>query len=64
MKEVLKYPLTPVPLALCHRDGVMQKTPKSKLLVRVSTRNPQSVDDVIMVYFLFAALITFANALA
>ena len=24
MEEVLKYPLTPVPLSLCHPDGIMQ----------------------------------------
>ena len=25
MGEVLRYPLTPVPLSLCHPDGTMQK---------------------------------------
>ena len=29
--EVLKYPLTPIPLSLCHVDGTLQKTQKSKL---------------------------------
>ena len=32
MGEVLKYPLTPIPLSLCHVDGTMLNTPKSKLL--------------------------------
>ena len=31
MSEVLKYPLTPVPLAFCHYDGSLRETPKSKL---------------------------------
>ena len=31
MIEVLKYPLTPVPLAFCHYDGSFRDTPKSKL---------------------------------
>ena len=48
MEEVLKYPLTPVPLSLCHPDGIMQKTPKSKLLLelekRIATRNPHNID--------------------
>ena len=32
MALVLTFPLTPVPLSLCHADGTMHKTPKSKLL--------------------------------
>ena len=32
MAEVLSYSLTPVPLALCHIDGAMQKSQKSTLL--------------------------------
>ena len=27
MVEVLSYPLTPIPLSLCHTVGTMQKTP-------------------------------------
>ena len=48
MGEVLKYLLTPVPLSICHPDGIMQKTPKSKLLVelekRVNPRSPGTID--------------------
>ena len=32
MEAVLKYPLTPVPLSLCHADGTLHKTPRTKLL--------------------------------
>ena len=32
MEEVLNYPLTPVPLSLCHVDGSMMTTAKSKML--------------------------------
>ncbi|XP_057306368.1 uncharacterized protein LOC130644684 [Hydractinia symbiolongicarpus] len=48
MAEVLKYPLTPVPLSLGHVDGKMQKTPKVKLLneleAKVKTDDPNRVD--------------------
>ena len=32
MEQILRYPLTPVPLSISHVNGTMQKTPKSKLL--------------------------------
>ncbi|KAL3281732.1 hypothetical protein HHI36_004936 [Cryptolaemus montrouzieri] len=32
MEKVLEYPLTPVPLSLCHLDGSINKTDKSKLI--------------------------------
>ena len=35
MAQVLNYPLTPVPLSLCHPQGTTQKTPKSKLFVEL-----------------------------
>ena len=38
MAQLLTYPLTPVPLSLCHTDGTMQKTPKSKLLAELEKR--------------------------
>ena len=36
--EMLKFPLTPVPLCLAHIDGSMQKTRKSSLLKELETR--------------------------
>ena len=38
MAEVLRYPLTPLPLSLCHTDGRMQSTPKSALLNEIEAR--------------------------
>ena len=38
MGEMLKFPLTPVPVCLAHIDGSMQKTPKSSLLKELETR--------------------------
>ena len=32
LKEVLKYPLSPVPVSLCHFDGTIRNTPKSSLM--------------------------------
>ena len=56
MEEVLKYPLTPVPLSLCHPDGFMQKTSKSKLLLelekRIVTRSPRTI-HVRIIYGMF-----------
>ena len=50
--EVLTYPLTPVPLSLCHTDGTMQKTSKVKLLheleSRIKTVDPSRVDVLII----------------
>lgn len=52
MGEVLKYPLTPVPLSLCHVDGTMQKSPKSALMKNLESRivsePPVSVDVTII----------------
>ena len=52
MVEVLKFPLTPVPLSLCHADGSMQKTPKVKLLseleVRMKTDIPTHIDVTVI----------------
>ena len=36
--ELFKFPLTPVPLSLCHVDGSMLKTQKSKLLRELEQR--------------------------
>ena len=52
MAEVLKYPLTPVPLSLSHVDGTMQKTTKASLMKhlesKVVTNNPTRVDCTII----------------
>jgi hypothetical protein len=52
MAEVLKYPLTPVPLSLSHVDGSMQKTPKAALLKfiesQVETQPPTSINTTII----------------
>ena len=53
ISEVLKYPLTPVPLSICHVDGSMQKTPKSALLkylieTKVTSQPPRSVNVAII----------------
>ena len=32
VKEILRYPLTPVPLSMCHFDGILRTTQKSKFL--------------------------------
>ena len=46
--EVLKHPLTPVPLSLCHVDGSMQKSPKSALMKYLESKTmsqpPRSVN--------------------
>ena len=57
MREVLTYPLTPVPLSLCHIDGSMNKTPKSTLMkeleMSIVLNNPEMVDVVIVDGMLF-----------
>ena len=57
MGEVLTYPLTPVPLSLCHIDGSMNKTPKSTLMKELEMscvlNNPKMVDVVIVDGMLF-----------
>ena len=50
--EVLRYPLTPLPLSLCHTDGRIQSTPKSTLLneieARVTCVLPEYIDVIIV----------------
>ena len=43
MKEVSSYPLTPIPLSLCHVDGLKQKTPKVKLLYELKSSIPNDM---------------------
>ena len=53
MSEVLKYPLTPVPLAFCHYDGSFRDTPKSKLLKHlrepIVSSHPSYIDAIIII---------------
>ena len=45
MAEVLTFPLTPVPLALSHADGTMQKTPKLKHFEsKIESTSPTTID--------------------
>lgn len=49
--KVLSYPLTPIPLALCHADGIICKTNKSvlmKLLEKKITSDAPEHSDVII----------------
>ena len=52
MAEILKYPLTPIPLSLCHVDGTMQSTKKSVLIKelesRIKTDDPPYIDASII----------------
>lgn len=52
MAEVLRYPLTPLPLSLRHTDGRMQSIPKSALLneieARVACVLPEYIDVIIV----------------
>ena len=52
MAEILSYPLIQVPLALSHADGLMQKTPKVKLLheleAQVKSTPPSKIDTTII----------------
>ena len=60
MAETLTYPLTPVPLSLCHPDGRMQKTPKSTLLKELESRvlrnDPNSIHVTIIDAFFYLHL--------
>ena len=46
MSSVLKYPLTPAPLSLCHVDGTMNQTPKlmSELASKIPEDSPSYID--------------------
>ena len=57
MAEVMKYPLTPVPLALCQIDGSMRSTSKSQLMKhlkkRINSTSPAHIDVKIVDGFFF-----------
>ena len=61
MADILTYPLTPVPLSLCHLDGSMQKTQKTKLLQelekRVKSTSPSHIDVTIIDAMFFLHLL-------
>ena len=61
MGEVLKYPLTQVPLSLANVDGSMKKTPKAKLLQELESRvvslKPASIDVMIDAMFFLHLLV-------
>ena len=52
MGELLKYPLTPLPLSLSHLDGTMRSTSKSKLFNEIkkyiTSIPPNHIDTVII----------------
>ena len=56
--ELFKFPLTPVPLSLCHVDGSMLKTHKLKLMreleQRIFTTDPGHADVTIVNGMFFA----------
>lgn len=58
ISEVLKYPLSPVPLSICHVDGSMHKSQKSTLMKHLESKiksdPPNTVDATIVdgVFFL------------
>ena len=60
MGELLKYPLTPVPLSLCHFDGSPRTTSKSVLAKSleksVITLEPHHVDAILVDGFFFLHL--------
>lgn len=62
IKQVLEYALTPVPLSLCHMDGLMNKTPKATLFKTLESRvtdfspAPSSVEAYIVDGFYFLHL--------
>ena len=48
LQEILKYPLIPIPLSLCHFDGTIRSTKKSALINhlkgRVTSLHPPTID--------------------
>lgn len=51
-KSILDYPLTPIPLALCHSDGNIRKNKKSDLLKllenTVQHEEPSKINELII----------------
>ena len=65
MAEVLKYPLTPVPLCLSHADGSVNSTPKSNLLNYIDSQlvtvPPSSVDSAFFLHLQINPQYTFGE---
>ena len=53
--QVLKYPLTPVPLSLSHVDETLLSTTKSALLTYLETKGSMTIPDEIDVQIIEAA---------
>ena len=56
MEEVVTYPLTPIPLSLCHIDGKMSKTTKNRLmkeLEKSSVLNNTEMVQVVIIEGMF-----------
>ena len=62
IEEVLTYPLTPIPLSLCHTDGKMSKTATSTLMEELEKssilNNPEMVDVVVVEEMFFLPLLS------
>ena len=52
LEKVFQYPLTPVPLSLCHLDGSLNKTDKAKMMHKlegkVNSDPPQQIDVTVV----------------
>ena len=57
MAEVLSYPLTPVPLSLCHVDDTMLKTKKSTLNSALEIK----VQDLQILYMKLSLMLHFSS---
>lgn len=60
IEKVLSFPLTPVPLSLCHLDGTICKTDKSDLLkilkIQIESTHPPYLDIIVIDGFFFFVL--------
>lgn len=50
MAKILEYPLTPVPLSICHLDGTINKTVKSALTAALERQVQHSAPETLDVY--------------
>ncbi|KAG5894386.1 hypothetical protein JTB14_031850 [Gonioctena quinquepunctata] len=56
--RILSYPITPIPLALCHSDGTIYKTDKSALAKAEIDHNPPGYSDIHLIdgFFILHAM--------